>query len=336
MRKMALVLVLIAICSGSLFVLSTYGIPDLTPCTVSAEYLGQIVRVTGIIGFVDEPDRDALYADVEEFPCRIGIAFDRILAMTWPGGSPSLEVGATIVATGTLTENVVPQRMELVHFVVEVTEKPIITGNGSASDGPESADPPCTYAAEEMDTVSAEGMMVVFDDSKAAGIFAKLVTTDGCLATLWVERAYWNQWSAEEQVRLTPGYPVQATGLLTTVQGIKTIDLADPPELLAEVIVPCEASEDDVDKMLLMEGTVGFIDTSDPDGTYIEIGTQDCYIGVWIAREEIETWTADQLDVLSLGTEVVAIGYLRAFPGLGGVELILELASELSPIEPTP
>lgn len=311
-RAMIFVLVLIAICSGSLLVLSENEIPELTPCTVSSEYLGQVVSVAGIIGFIDDSDPDAMYSDVEEFPCRIGIAFDRILAISWPGGAPNLEVGASIVAIGTLTRNVVPQRPELSHFVVEVTEKPIITSGEESSPGSESAEPRCTYTVEEMETVSAEGTVVFFDDSKAAGIFVELVTVDGCLTTIWVERDYWNQWLAEEQVRLTPGYPVRVIGLLTTVQGIATIDLADPPELLAQVTIPCEAFDEEIDKMLLVEGTVGFIDTSDPEGMYIEIGTQDCYIGVWIATEEIETWTAVQLDLLNLGTEVVATGYLRA------------------------
>ena len=331
MRKSTLLLLAICLCG---LLAAADEIPELTPCTVSDAYLGQRVRVTGTIEFVDPGDHDFMYADLEEFPCRMGVAFDRILASTWPGGPPEFVVGASIVATGILTLGATPNRPEISHFLVELTEMPLISRGDSSLEGTGADQPPCAYGAEDLDEVSVEGTMVWFDDSKAAGIYAELLTMDGCLAILWVERDYWDTWSGEERVRMAPGHPVRVTGLLTTVLGDKTVDLADPPELLARAIAPCEASSSNVGRMLVIEGMVGFIDKSDPEGTYLEIGAEDCYLGVWIASEDLATWTADDLDLLSLGSEALAAGPLREMPGPGGAELILELAGTLFPIEP--
>jgi len=67
-------------------------------------------------------------------------------------------------------------------------------------------------------------------------------------------------------------------------------------------------------------GTIVFIDTENPDGTYIDLDANGCQAGVWIDNSVVESLSDLEQELLAFGSRIYADGRLRMY----GEEFVLE------------
>lgn len=207
--------------------------PELSPCNLTFDQVGQSVQAAGSVMFVDDTPPDGLYADLEADNCRVGIAVEDGTFSGWNAEQQAaFNVGSEITVAGNLASYPFPERPEEMQLVIELTAPPVI--GYAAEFSPRELDAPsgtlCHFPEDQVgQTVKAAGKILFVDSQAAAGLYAEMGSDEGCVYRLWVERTRWDTWSEEQQSGFVADRRVEVEGILTLVLNEQNIDLSIPP-----------------------------------------------------------------------------------------------------------
>ncbi|MFC1957543.1 C39 family peptidase [Chloroflexota bacterium] len=93
----------------------------------------------------------------------------------------------------------------------------------------------------------------------------------------------------------------------------------------------CAITEERVGQDVQLTGELGFIDRNNPEGIFAELEEGHCQVGIFVNREQWESWTDEEQSLLKTGAKVVAEGQLNSFDG----QLVVDLFSPLRPADNT-
>jgi hypothetical protein len=96
-------------------------------------------------------------------------------------------------------------------------------------------------------------------------------------------------------------------------------------------VSPCSLSESNVGQSVTFEGTFTFVH-ADSEGTYADLESDGCQIGIWVPLEMFESWSAEDQGMLRVGQEATLCGTVRRNEG----ELVVELSQPPAAPESAP
>ena len=85
-------------------------------------------------------------------------------------------------------------------------------------------------------------------------------------------------------------------------------------ELPDDVLSPCDLKEEQVGQYVEVGGEIAFVDDTEPNTLYADLEIGNCRVGVSIDNNDFQSWSKNERDSISIGSQIVVAGHLSSYP----------------------
>ena len=326
-------------------------------CSLNLDRVGEMVRVSGQIVFLEANLPGGVFAQLEEEDCSLGVFVDRDYWNKWKGEEKArFTVGSWIEVEGQLGAY-------LGELEVQLTSPALLAaGTQTPTTGTTTLIPKdlCDVGHSLVgQTVTKTGTIVFIDASDQSGQFADL-TGGGCSVGVWADQDQIAGWPSDARSLWLEGVPVVVEGKLTSFGGEVILEISAPlskPEngvpaggLLPPPAAPapngpfseaptdeppsvhdaCALLEPKAGRQVQLIGVTRFVDEADPAGIFLDFAVGDCPVGIIMERRQWQALDSQTRDLFNHGEAVRIEGRLDFFEGALG----LEITGPPVPLEP--